>query len=164
MLGFLSQQNTKCLTDKVQHDTNFVTYLKMSGRLESWRPLGRFLLSLFHINLEKLSRKISITTLVKLLGQLPRVQKILQRLMPRRDVIRHNGTHGHSTELWLALASATLWSHLLRLGQLHRVRKVPCGTEHPSALTARLQNLNASRKAKKSLQTCVLNPHIKAAV
>lgn len=119
---------------------------------------------MLHINLEKLSTKISITTLVKLLVQLPRVQKILQRQMPRRGVIRHNGTHGHAMGLWLVLASATLWSHLLRLGQLHRICKVSCRTEHPSALTAWLKNLNASREAKKSLQTCVLNPHIKAAV
>lgn len=137
-----------------------------TDKLVQWikKSVRAVVLEMLHINLEKLSTKISITTLVKLLVQLPRVQKILQRQMPRRRVIRHNGTHGHTMGLWLVLASATLWSHLLRMGQLHRICKVPCRTEHPSALRAQLKNLNASRKAKRSLQTCVLNPHIKAAV
>lgn len=46
MLGLLSQQNIKCLTDNVKHDTSFVTYLKVSGRLESWRPLAWVKISL----------------------------------------------------------------------------------------------------------------------
>lgn len=47
------------------------------------------LLSLLHINLEKLPRKASITALPKLLVQLTQVQATMQRLMPKRGMISH---------------------------------------------------------------------------
>lgn len=87
----VSGKQPKCLTAKVKYETSFITYLKMPCRLETivGEPLDRLvvLLSLLHINLEKLSWKTSITALLKLLLQLPWVQKTMQRLTAKRSMI-----------------------------------------------------------------------------
>lgn len=134
----ISAKQPKCLTAKVKHETSFIPYLKMPCRLETivGEPFDGLVvfLSLLHVNLEKLSRKTSITdyAFLKHLVQLPWVQKTTGRLMPRRGMISqgYHMTHRHTTELWLILAPAALWSHLLWLGQLHSVCKVCCRREN----------------------------------
>jgi len=89
MLSFVSQQNSPSASQQ-KLKTSFITCLKMPCRLETiaGEPLdGSVVLSsLLHVNFEKLSRKTSITALLKLLVQLPWVQKTTQRLMPKRGM------------------------------------------------------------------------------
>lgn len=95
----VSAKQLKCLTAEVKYETSFITYLKMPCRLET--VVGEtldglvVLLSLLHVNLEKLPRKTSRTALLKLLVQLSWVQKTMQRLTPKRGTISQ-GTIWHS--------------------------------------------------------------------
>lgn len=158
MLGFLSQQNTKCLTDQVKHDTGFVTYLKMSGRLESWRPLGWVNISLVLAphKLRKPLQEDYYYHTCETPGAVVKGSESFAEANAQEGCDQTQGTQGHTR------GCGWFWSHLLRLGQLHGICEVPCGIEHPSPLTAWLKNMNTSKKAKESPQTCVLNPHTKA--